>query len=149
MLIEPSYIEVEGKRYEQEDGDYPWTIKYTPFLTHFFGLYGFPDEAIHMWVVRSKETCVYQLTLEDDEEFDIHKLMLINPYELNFLEDSCLYSHIEYNGKKLEMDPEEDDNHVAAVMGNCRAWEYEIEEFDNEMSPDDEDYIPLPKEYIQ
>ena len=147
ILILPSYVEVEGVKYQQDDGEFPWTIKYTPLLTHLFNMYDFPDNAIHMWVVRYDEPCVYQLQLEDNEEFDIQKLTLINPYELNLLEDSCLYGHIEYNGKKLEMDPEEDDNHCACVMGNCRAWEYEIEEFDNEMSPDDPDYIELPEEY--
>lgn len=148
ILILPSYVEVEGVRYEQQDdGEFPWTIKYTPLLTRLFDRYGFPYDAIHMWVVRFDEPCVYQLQLEDNEEFDIHKLTLIYPYELNLLEDSCLYSHIEYNGKKLEMTPEEDDNHCVCVMGNCRAVEYEIEEFDNEMSPDYPDYIELPKEY--
>ena len=147
MLLEPYSIEVEGKVYEQEDGEYPWTRKWTPMLTHLFGCYGFPEESIHMWVVRNDETCVYKLKLEDNEEFDIQKLTLIHPFELNMFEDSCLYGHIEYNGKKLEMEDDEDDNHCECVMGNCRAWEYEIEEFENEMSPDDPDYIPVPKDY--
>lgn len=149
MLIEPDTVKVEGISYEFDDetDEYPWTIKYTPLFEHLFGRFGFPDEPMYMWVVRYKEPCVYKLQLEDDEEFDIHKLQLIQSYELNFLEDACLYGYVMYDGKKLEMTPEENDNHSACVMGSSHAWEYEIVEFDNEVKEDDPDYIEFPEEY--
>ena len=143
MLIEPDTIEVEGTVYQKDDfGEYPWTVKQSPFFEYTLQFYEWP---LHMWLsIIKDEVCVYQLTLEDNEEFDISKLQLIQSYELNVLEDAALYSCIYYDGRDVEMSAEEDDNHVYSPIRDLHAWEYEIEGFDDEVTEDDPDYIKVP-----
>lgn len=146
MLIEPDAIEVEGVVYEKNEGEYPWTLKYSNILdTVLIPGYDFP---FHMWLIKRKETCIYKLLLEDNEEFDIKKLTLISTYEMHLFKDSGLYSTILYNGKQIEMVPAEDSNHICYPVEGHSA-EYVIEKFDAVVDKTAPNYIKLPWPWLK
>ncbi len=143
LLIEPDSVEAEGIVYERidEDDEDTWQEKCNNFWSLAMDGYDFPFE---MWVSDYQETLVYKLQLEDDEKFDIHKLTFIVSYEFMVLEDAGLFKPIMYGDKQLEMEPEENDNHVAEALGSAHACVYEFNEYNLLVKPEDEDYMELP-----
>ena len=143
VFIKPNTVEVNGIEYypKDKDNEPTWGRKYNKYWSYAMRGDEFPFK---IWIAEYRETLIYKLKLEDDEEFDIHKLAFIFSKEFKYLENAAIYQPIIYDGNFLELEGEEDDNHVGYGLSNAHAYCLVQKGFDDVIPEDAPDYVQLP-----
>lgn len=78
--------------------------KYIKSDSYFKETIGTNERFVFQPVAEDEDRYLYEIELQDDEEFDPKKLQLVkSDYEVNFLPYGIITEYIMYDGKKVEM----------------------------------------------